>query len=78
MPEKKIRNKLKVFRAMHDWTQEELASRAQVTRKTINTVEKGKYVPSTYLALKLARVFEVSVEELFQLDPEFPPDETTR
>lgn len=74
MPEKKIRNKLKVFRAMHDWTQEELARRAQVTRKTINTVEKGKFVPSTYLALKLARVFQVSVEELFQLDPEFTPD----
>jgi putative transcriptional regulator len=75
MSEKKIRNKLKVFRAMHDWTQEELARRAQVTRKTINTVEKGKFVPSTYLALKLARVFQVSVEELFQLDPEFTPDE---
>lgn len=75
MPEKKIRNKLKVFRAMHDWTQEELARRAQVTRKTINTVEKGKFVPSTYLALKLARVFQVSVEELFQLDSEFTPDE---
>jgi len=74
MSEKKIRNKLKVFRAMHDWTQEELARRAQVTRKTINTVEKGKFVPSTYLALKLARVFQVSVEELFQLDPEFTPD----
>lgn len=75
MSEKKIRNKLKVFRAMHDWTQEELARRAQVTRKTINTVEKGKFVPSTYLALKLARVFQVSVEELFQLDPEFNPEE---
>jgi putative transcriptional regulator len=38
-----------------------------VTRKTINTVEKGKYVPSTYLALKLAKVLEVPVEELFQI-----------
>jgi putative transcriptional regulator len=52
---------------MHDWTQEELAIRVNVTRKTINTVEKGKYVPSTYLALKLAKAFETSVEELFQL-----------
>jgi putative transcriptional regulator len=75
MSEKKIRNKLEVFRAMHDWTQEELARRARVTRKTINTVEKGKYVPSTYLALKGARVFGVSVEEHFQLDPEFTPEE---
>ena len=70
MLDKKIKNKLKVYRAMRDWTQEELARRVNVTRKTINTVEKGKYVPSTYLALKLARVFEVPVEELFQLDNE--------
>jgi putative transcriptional regulator len=75
MPEKTIRNKLKVFRAMHDWTQEELARRVSVTRKTINTIEKGKYVPSTYLALKLARVFQVRVEELFQLSDEFMPDD---
>ena len=70
-----IRNRLKVFRAMHDWTQEELARRVSVTRKTINTVEKGKFVPSTYLALKLARVFQVPVEELFQLDPESVPED---
>jgi putative transcriptional regulator len=70
-----IRNKLKVFRAMNDWTQEELARRISVTRKTINTIERGKYVPSTYLALKLARVFQVPVEELFQLDPEFIPED---
>jgi putative transcriptional regulator len=75
MAEKTLKNKLKVFRAMNDWTQEELARRVQVTRKTINTVEKGKFVPSTYLALKLATVFEVPVEELFQLDPEFIPEE---
>ena len=66
----KIRNRLKVFRAMHDWTQEELARRISVTRKTINTIEKGRYVPSTYLALKMARVFDVPVEELFQLHDE--------
>ena len=70
MTGKKITNKLKVYRAMRDWTQEELALRVNVTRKTINTVEKGKFVPSTYLALKLARVFEVPVEELFQLHSE--------
>ena len=56
-----------------DWTQEELAQRVNVTRKTINTVESGKYVPSTYLALKLARVFGVAIEEIFQLSDE---DET--
>ena len=70
-----IRNKLKVFRAMHDWTQEELARRVSVTRKTINTIERGKYVPSTYLALRLATVFQGPVEELFQLEPEFIPED---
>ncbi|MDH3215290.1 MAG: helix-turn-helix transcriptional regulator [Candidatus Krumholzibacteria bacterium] len=68
MTERPLRNKLKIYRAMRDWTQEELARRVAVTRKTINTVEKGKYVPSTYLALKIARAFGVTVEELFQLD----------
>ena len=75
MTKKPLTNKLKVYRAMHDWTQEELARRVCVTRKTINTIENQKYVPSTYLALKLARVFDASVEELFQLDPEFIPEE---
>ncbi len=62
-----IRNTLKVQRAKKDLTQEQLAHLVGVTRKTINSVEKGKYVPSTYLALKLSRVLEVPVEELFQL-----------
>ena len=75
MTERKIKNKLKVFRAIHDWTQEELARRVCVTRKTINTVEKGKYIPSTYLALKLAKVFQAPVEELFQLVSEYIPEE---
>ena len=75
MTEKAIINKHKVHRAMHDWTQEDLAGRVGVTRKTINTVEKGKFVPSTYLALKLARVFQVPVEELFQLNTDFLPDD---
>ena len=70
MTTKPLKNKLKVYRAMHDWTQEELARRVDVTRKTINTVENGKYVPSTYLALKIARAFDVPVEALFQLDDE--------
>ena len=70
MTAKPLKNKLKVYRAMHDWTQEELARRVDVTRKTINTIENGKYVPSTYLALKIARAFGVAVEDLFQLDEE--------
>ena len=70
MTAKALRNTLKVHRAMHDWTQEELARRVNVTRKTINTVEKGKYVPSTHLALKIGKAFGVPVEELFQLADE--------
>jgi putative transcriptional regulator len=66
--EKQLQNKLKVFRAMKDWTQEELARRINVTRKTINTIEKGHYVPSTRLALRMALVFDSSVEEIFQLN----------
>lgn len=67
MEEKLLSNTLKVQRAKKDLTQEQLAQKVGVTRKTINTVENGKYVPSTYLALKLARVLDVPVEELFQI-----------
>ena len=68
MTKKSLKNKIKVYRAMNDWTQEELAQRVNVTRKTINTIENGKFIPSTYLALKISSVFCISVEELFQID----------
>ena len=48
-------------------TQEELAAAIGVTRKTINTIENGKFVPSTILAIKMARFFAIRVEELFEL-----------
>ena len=67
MSERLLRNTIKVQRAVKDWTQEELARSVGVTRKTINTIENGVYVPSTYLALKIARAFGVSVEAVFQL-----------
>jgi len=67
MEEKLLSNTLKVQRAKRDLTQEQLAHKVGVTRKTINTVENGKYVPSTYLALKLSKVLDVPVEELFQI-----------
>jgi putative transcriptional regulator len=73
MTKKSLRNNLKVYRAIEDWTQEELARRVDVTRKTINTIENGKYVPSTYLALKIAAAFGTTVEDLFQLDDEDIP-----
>lgn len=65
-----LSNTLKVQRAIHNLTQAELADKVEVTRKTINTVENGKFIPSTVLALKLAKTLGVSVEELFCLkDP---------
>ena len=68
MAKRRIKNTLKVQRAKNDLTQEKLAELVGVTTKTINTVENCVYVPSTHLALKLAKVLNVSVEELFQLD----------
>ena len=59
---------MKRLRAERGLTQGELAERVGVTRKTINTVENGVFVPSTLLALKLARAFEVSVEALFHIE----------
>jgi len=63
----RLRNQLKVYRAMHEVTQAELAERVDVARKTISRIESGGFVPSTELALKLARALDASVEELFQL-----------
>ena len=59
---------LKLARTKADLTQEELAARVGVTRKTINTIERGHFVPSTLLALKLAKALDAKVEELFSLD----------
>lgn len=62
-----LKNQIKVQRAVKNLTQEELATEVGVTRKTINTIENGKFVPSTILAIRLSRVFRISVEELFEL-----------
>lgn len=63
-----MKNKIKIQRAIHNLTQEELAQKISVSRQTINTMESGKYIPSTALALKIAQLLGVSVEELFQLE----------
>jgi len=68
MENQELTNQIKVQRAMKNITQKELASHIGVTRKTINTIETGKFVPSTILAIKLARFFEIKVEELFTLN----------
>ena len=62
MENQELSNRIKVQRAMRNITQEELATQIGVTRKTINTIETGKFVPSTILAIKLARYFEIRVE----------------
>ncbi len=63
-----MKNNIKVQRAIKDMTQADLATAIGVSRQTINAMEKGKYVPSTVLALKIARVFEKPVEEIFELE----------
>ena len=63
-----MKNNLKVERAIKDITQEELAKQIGVTRQAINSIELGKYVPSTILALKLSRYFDKSVNEIFFLE----------
>ena len=60
-----MKNKIKVFRAMHDMTQEELAQKVKVRRETILFLEKNKYNPSLKLAYDLASLFQVPIEELF-------------
>ena len=61
-------NNLRILRAIKNISQEELAKQISVSRQTINAMEKGKYVPSTLLSLKLARYFEKPVEEIFTLE----------
>ena len=60
-----MKNRIKVFRAMNDLTQEALAAEVGVTRQTILAIEKGKYDPSLDLAFKVAKRFNVSIEEVF-------------
>jgi putative transcriptional regulator len=61
-------NTIKIQRAMHSMTQQQLAENIGVSRQTINAMESNKYVPSTVLALKIARLFNVKVETVFQLE----------
>ncbi len=60
-----MKNKLKVYRAMHDLTQEQLAEKLGVTRQTIIAIESDKYLPSLRLAYKISRLFDTTVEEIF-------------
>ena len=63
-----IKNRIKEYRARYDMKQEELAARVGVRRETIGNLEKGKYNPSLVLASNIAKVFGVTIEELFTVD----------
>jgi putative transcriptional regulator len=63
-----MKNTIKVERAKKNWTQEDLADKIGVSRQSINSIETGKFIPSTVLALKMAKVFGTSVELIFQLE----------
>ena len=65
-----MNNKIRVARAEARMTQQQLADAAGVSRQTINAIESGKFVPSTVLALKIAREFGKPVEDIFQLEEE--------
>lgn len=65
-----VNTTLKVWRAKFDFTQQDVADKIGVTRKTINTIERGIYTPSTALALRIAKLFETTVEDIFSLKEE--------
>ena len=60
-----MKNRLKVLRAEHDWSQADLADRLNVSRQTVNAIETEKYDPSLPLAFKIAELFEKTIEEIF-------------
>jgi putative transcriptional regulator len=61
-----MRNRLKVLRAERDWSQADLAERLEVSRQSVNAIETGKFDPSLPLAFKLARLFGMRIEEIFE------------
>lgn len=67
-PQFRIVNKVRDLRLERDWTQEQLAEAAGVSRQSIISIERNRYVPSLELALKLARIFACSTDDIFQLE----------
>ena len=61
-----MKNRLKVLRAERNWTQAQLATELDVSRQTVNAIEKGKFDPSLPLAFKAAQLFDMAIEEIFQ------------
>ena len=69
-----MKNRLKVYRAMHNLTQEQLADKLEVSRQTIIAIESDKYLPSLPLAFRMAKLFKVKIEDIFKYDKD--DDET--
>ncbi len=65
-----MRNRLRVLRAERDWSQAELAARLSVSRQTVNAIENGRYDPSLPLAFAIARLFKMTIEDVFTPDGE--------
>lgn len=63
-----MKNSLKVLRAERDWSQQHLADALGVSRQSVNAIETGKYDPSLPLAFKIADVFDMTIEQIFQRD----------
>lgn len=63
-----MNNRLKVLRAERDWSQQDLAERLEVSRQSVNAIEKGRYDPSLPLAFKIADVFGLAIEDIFNRD----------
>ena len=63
-----MNNRLKVLRAERDWSQQDLADRLEVSRQSVNAIEKGRYDPSLPLAFKIADIFDLTIEEIFMRD----------
>lgn len=67
-----MNNRLRILRAEREWSQADLADRLQVSRQTVNALETGKYDPSLPLAFKIARLFQMTIEEIFVDSPTAP------
>ena len=63
-----MKNRLKVLRAERDWSQADLAERLEVSRQSVNAIEKGRYDPSLPLAFAIAELFELPIEQIFSRD----------
>jgi putative transcriptional regulator len=61
-----LKNRLKVLRAERDWSQADLAQRLDVSRQSVNAIETGKYDPSLPLAFRIAKLFDLAIEQIFQ------------